>query len=216
MQSAWKWSPWVGSLQSDSANSYFTTMINSSKMMLLKHDQYVTSPWYWSINARHLNSGLGGERLEGVVDDGFRHLSHCWLLLWWRSLHFGISDGISREQVDKKDGDPPERPRWERISCSCPAGWTRPPYSGSRPLVIGVIAVVIWEQETITFSSTWLLLTYKKSPSPPLGWSSQMKNHLLLYLVGPHEGLLRTHRVALGLNPWLKVVVVIVMSFELT
>ena len=41
-------------------------------------------------------------------------------------------------------------------------------------------------------------------------------NHLLLYLVGPHEGLLRTHRVALGLNPWLKVVVVIVMSFELT
>ena len=33
MQSAWKWSPWVGSLQSDSANSYFTTMINSSKMI---------------------------------------------------------------------------------------------------------------------------------------------------------------------------------------
>ena len=33
MQSAWKWSPWEGSLQSDSANSYFTTMINSSKMI---------------------------------------------------------------------------------------------------------------------------------------------------------------------------------------
>ena len=176
-------------------------MINSSENdhQLLKHDQHVTSPWYRSINCRHLDSGLGGERLEGVVDDGFRHLSHCWLLLRWRSLHFGISDGISREQVDKRDGYQPGRPRWKRISCSCPAGWTRPPCSSSRPLVIGVIAE-----------------GNRQSPSHLLGCSSQIKNHLLLYLVGPHEGLLRTHRVALGLNPWLKVVVMIVMSFELT
>ena len=201
MQSAWKWSPWVGSLQSDSANSYFTRMINSSKMITSCPNMINMSP------PLDIDLPTAGTWTLGLVERDLKALSTM-VFATWAIVDFSSGEdpcilvlvmAFQESKLTKKDGDQPERPRWEQISCLCPAGWTRPPCSGSRPLVIGVIAE-----------------GNRQSTSHLLVWSSQMKNHLLLYLFGPHEGLLRTHRVALRLNPWLKVVVVIVMSFELT
>ena len=171
MQSAWKWSPWVGSLQSDSANSYFTTMINSSKMITSCSNMINMSP------PLDIDLSTAGTWTLGLVERDLKALSTMvfatWAIVDFSSgedpcilvLVMAFQESKLTKNMSTNLGGPGENGFLVRVQ------------QDERVLLI---------QARDLWSLGLLLLSYesnRQSPSHLLGWSSQIKNHLLLHLV---------------------------------
>ena len=172
MQSAWKWSPWVGSLRSDSANSYFTTMINSSKMITscsnminmsspLDIDLSTACTWTLGLVERDLKALSTMVFATWAIVDFSSGEDPCILV-----LVMAFQESKLTKKMATNLGGPGEN---------------------------GFLVCVQQDERVLPVQARdlWALGLLLRA----------IDNHLLIYLVGPHQGLLRTHRVALGLNP---------------